>query len=151
VGQLRYPVRGRQQFTLRVGRVLRMMALWILVRNELDHPAASHGPGGGAPKRAARRRVRWSPRRNSVHARIPPATGYDVFERFHEEGESAKTTDRSQLQALLEVSRRSTVPDGVEVHAPDWHDFPESQAQSADDPLAIGGPPSSGGTAFSAQ
>ena len=27
--------------------------------------------------------------------------GYEVLERFHEEGESAKTTDRSQLQALL--------------------------------------------------
>ncbi len=30
--------------------------------------------------------------------------GYDVLERFHE-GESAKTTDRSQLQALLEYCR----------------------------------------------
>src|SRR5690606_10554081 len=27
--------------------------------------------------------------------------GYEIRERFHEEGESAKTTDRSQLQALL--------------------------------------------------
>jgi site-specific DNA recombinase len=27
--------------------------------------------------------------------------GYEVLERFHEEGESAKTTDRSQLQNLL--------------------------------------------------
>ena len=27
--------------------------------------------------------------------------GYEILERFHEEGESAKTTDRSQLQALL--------------------------------------------------
>jgi site-specific DNA recombinase len=32
--------------------------------------------------------------------------GYDVVERFHEEGESAKTTDRSQLQALLKYCRR---------------------------------------------
>ena len=31
--------------------------------------------------------------------------GYDVLERFHEEGESAKTTDRSQLQALLKDCR----------------------------------------------
>ncbi len=31
--------------------------------------------------------------------------GYDVVERFHEEGESAKTTDRSQLQALLTYCR----------------------------------------------
>jgi DNA invertase Pin-like site-specific DNA recombinase len=31
--------------------------------------------------------------------------GYEVLERFHEEGESAKTTDRSQLQKL----RRSAV------------------------------------------
>ncbi len=29
--------------------------------------------------------------------------GYEILERFHEEGESAKTTDRSQLQALLKV------------------------------------------------
>ena len=29
--------------------------------------------------------------------------GYEVLERFHEEGESAKTTDRSQLQNLLHV------------------------------------------------
>jgi site-specific DNA recombinase len=31
--------------------------------------------------------------------------GYDVLERFHEEGESAKTTDRSQLQNLLKYCR----------------------------------------------
>ena len=31
--------------------------------------------------------------------------GYEVRERFHEEGESAKTTDRSQLQALLKYCR----------------------------------------------
>ena len=31
--------------------------------------------------------------------------GYDVLERFNEEGESAKTTDRSQLQALLKYCR----------------------------------------------
>ncbi len=31
--------------------------------------------------------------------------GYDVLESFHEEGESAKTTDRSQLQALLKYCR----------------------------------------------
>jgi site-specific DNA recombinase len=31
--------------------------------------------------------------------------GYDVLERFHEEGESAKTTDRSQLQRLLTYCR----------------------------------------------
>ena len=31
--------------------------------------------------------------------------GYEVLERFHEEGESAKTTDRSQLQALLRYCR----------------------------------------------
>jgi DNA invertase Pin-like site-specific DNA recombinase len=31
--------------------------------------------------------------------------GYDILERFHEEGESAKTTDRSQLQALLKYCR----------------------------------------------
>ena len=30
---------------------------------------------------------------------------YDVLERFHEEGESAKTTDRSQIQALLKYCR----------------------------------------------
>ncbi len=31
--------------------------------------------------------------------------GYEVIERFHEEGESAKTTDRSQLQLLLKYCR----------------------------------------------
>ena len=31
--------------------------------------------------------------------------GYEVLERFHEEGESAKSTDRSQLQNLLTYSR----------------------------------------------
>ena len=31
--------------------------------------------------------------------------GYEVLERFHEEGESAKTTDRSQLQKLLTFCR----------------------------------------------
>jgi site-specific DNA recombinase len=31
--------------------------------------------------------------------------GYEIFERFHEEGESAKTTDRSQLQNLLKYCR----------------------------------------------
>ena len=31
--------------------------------------------------------------------------GYEVVERFHEEGESAKTTDRSQLQNLLTFCR----------------------------------------------
>ncbi len=31
--------------------------------------------------------------------------GYEILERFHEEGESAKTTDRSQLQSLLTYCR----------------------------------------------
>ena len=31
--------------------------------------------------------------------------GYEILERFHEEGESAKTTDRSQLQNLLTFCR----------------------------------------------
>jgi hypothetical protein len=31
--------------------------------------------------------------------------GYEVLERFHKEGESAKTTDRSQLQNLLKYCR----------------------------------------------
>ena len=31
--------------------------------------------------------------------------GYEILERFHEEGESAKTTDRSQLQSLLKYCR----------------------------------------------
>src|SRR6202049_1042471 len=31
--------------------------------------------------------------------------GYEILERFHEEGESAKTTDRGQLQALLKYCR----------------------------------------------
>ena len=31
--------------------------------------------------------------------------GYEVLERFHEEGESAKSTDRSQLQNLLKYCR----------------------------------------------
>jgi DNA invertase Pin-like site-specific DNA recombinase len=31
--------------------------------------------------------------------------GYEILERFHEEGESAKTTDRTQLQALLKYRR----------------------------------------------
>ena len=31
--------------------------------------------------------------------------GYEILERFHEEGESAKTTDRSQLQKLLQYCR----------------------------------------------
>ncbi len=33
--------------------------------------------------------------------------GYEVLERFHEEGESAKTTDRSQLQNLLTYCRQN--------------------------------------------
>jgi DNA invertase Pin-like site-specific DNA recombinase len=33
--------------------------------------------------------------------------GYEVIERFHEEGESAKTTDRSQLQNLLTFCRHN--------------------------------------------
>jgi DNA invertase Pin-like site-specific DNA recombinase len=31
--------------------------------------------------------------------------GYEILERFHEEGESARTTDRSQLQNLLTYCR----------------------------------------------
>jgi DNA invertase Pin-like site-specific DNA recombinase len=31
--------------------------------------------------------------------------GYEILERFHEEGESAKTADRSQLQKLLTFCR----------------------------------------------
>jgi hypothetical protein len=31
--------------------------------------------------------------------------GYEILERFHEEGESAKSTDRSQLQNLLTYCR----------------------------------------------
>jgi len=31
--------------------------------------------------------------------------GYEILERFHEEGESAKTTDRNQLQNLLTFCR----------------------------------------------
>ena len=31
--------------------------------------------------------------------------GYEILERFHEEGESAKSTDRSQLQNLLTFCR----------------------------------------------
>jgi DNA invertase Pin-like site-specific DNA recombinase len=31
--------------------------------------------------------------------------GYEILERFHEEGESAKSTDRSQLQSLLTYCR----------------------------------------------
>jgi len=31
--------------------------------------------------------------------------GYDVLERFKEEGESAKTTDRTELQKLLKYCR----------------------------------------------
>ena len=31
--------------------------------------------------------------------------GFEILERFHENGESAKTTDRSQLQALLKYRR----------------------------------------------
>ena len=31
--------------------------------------------------------------------------GYEILERFHEEGESAKTTDRCQLQNLLKYCR----------------------------------------------
>ncbi|MGH9387440.1 MAG: recombinase family protein [Vicinamibacterales bacterium] len=33
--------------------------------------------------------------------------GYEILERFHEEGESAKSTDRSQLQNLLTFCRRN--------------------------------------------
>lgn len=33
--------------------------------------------------------------------------GYEVLERFHEEGESAKTTDRGQLQNLLTCCRQN--------------------------------------------
>ena len=31
--------------------------------------------------------------------------GYEILERFHEEGESAKTTDRTELKKLLEFCR----------------------------------------------
>lgn len=31
--------------------------------------------------------------------------GYEILERFHEQGESAKTTDRSQFQVLLKHCR----------------------------------------------
>jgi site-specific DNA recombinase len=34
--------------------------------------------------------------------------GYEVLERFQEEGESAKSTDRSQLQNLLTFCRLNT-------------------------------------------
>ena len=34
--------------------------------------------------------------------------GYQVLERFKEEGESAKTTDRTELQKLLKYCRRTT-------------------------------------------
>jgi len=34
-----------------------------------------------------------------------PRQGYEILERFHEEGESAKSTDRSQLQNLLTYCR----------------------------------------------
>jgi DNA invertase Pin-like site-specific DNA recombinase len=37
--------------------------------------------------------------------------GYDVVERFQEKGESAKTTDRSQLQALLKYCRTQLMDD----------------------------------------
>lgn len=47
--------------------------------------------------------------------------GYEVLERFHEEGESAKTTDRSQLQAPVEVLPHTQGQDslrrGVQPHA----------------------------------
>ena len=33
---------------------------------------------------------------------------YEVLERFHEEGESAKSTDRSQLQNLFTFCRLNT-------------------------------------------
>ena len=33
--------------------------------------------------------------------------GYDVLERFKEEGESAKTTDRTELQKLLKTAART--------------------------------------------
>ena len=36
--------------------------------------------------------------------------GYEVLERFHEEGESAKSTDRSQLQNLLTYCRLKQGP-----------------------------------------
>src|SRR5687768_9938500 len=36
--------------------------------------------------------------------------GYEVLERFHEEGESAKTTDRSQLSESSEVLPHSQGP-----------------------------------------
>ena len=36
--------------------------------------------------------------------------GYEVVERFHEEGESAKTTDRSQRQNLLTYCRLKQGP-----------------------------------------
>jgi site-specific DNA recombinase len=36
---------------------------------------------------------------------VLPPPGYEILERFHEEGESAKTTDRSQLQSLLTYCR----------------------------------------------
>ena len=36
--------------------------------------------------------------------------GYEVLERFHEEGESAKSTDRSQLQNLLTSCRLNKGP-----------------------------------------
>ena len=36
--------------------------------------------------------------------------GYEVLERFHEEGESAKSTDRSQLQNLLTYNTWEPLP-----------------------------------------
>src|SRR6185436_6502247 len=33
--------------------------------------------------------------------------GYEILQRFHEEGESAKTADRSQLQQLLTFCRQN--------------------------------------------
>jgi hypothetical protein len=36
--------------------------------------------------------------------------GYEVLERFHEEGESAESTDRSQLQNLLTFCRLNKGP-----------------------------------------
>jgi hypothetical protein len=47
--------------------------------------------------------VRYAGDQRDAH--VPRERPSGILERFHEEGESAKTTDRTQLQALLKYCR----------------------------------------------
>ena len=58
-----------------------------------------------ASARKSRPKTSACPHSSARAKRYCRRQGYEVLERFHEEGESAKTTDRSQLQRLLTYCR----------------------------------------------